>query len=124
MLVTGIDIIEIPRIERVIARWGDRFLNRIYTPKELAFCAGKPNRLAARFAAKEAASKALGLGIRGIAWKEIEVVRRRGHPPALRLHGRAARRAEFLKITQLSISISHSRDYAVASVVGWRECAA
>ena len=69
MLVTGIDIIEIHRIRDVIARWGDRFLRRIYTPEELAFCNGKDNRLAARFAAKEAASKALGLGIRGIAWK-------------------------------------------------------
>ena len=121
MLVTGIDIIEIHRIRDVIARWGDRFLRRIYTPEELAFCNGKDNRLAARFAAKEATSKALGLGIRGIAWKEIEVVRQRGHPPSLRLHGRAAKRAEFLGIAHLTISISHSRDYAVASVVGWRE---
>ena len=121
MLVTGIDIIEIHRIRDVVARWGDRFLRRIYTPEELAFCSGKNNRLAARFAAKEAASKALGLGIRGIAWKEIEVVRQRGHPPSLRLHGRAAKRAEFLGISHLAISISHSREYAVASVVGWRE---
>ena len=121
MLVTGIDIIEIHRIRDVVARWGDRFLRRIYTPEELAFCNGKNNRLAARFAAKEAASKALGLGIRGIAWKEIEVVRQRGHPPSLKLHGRAAKRAEFLGIAHLTISISHSRDYAVASVVGWRE---
>ena len=87
----------------------------------VGFCNGKDNRLAARFAAKEAASKALGLGIRGIAWKEIEVVRQLGHPPSLRLHGRAAKRAEFLGIAHLTISISHSRDYAVASVVGWRE---
>ena len=121
MLVTGIDIIEIHRIRDVVSRWGDRFLRRIYTPEELAFCSGKENRLAARFAAKEAASKALGLGIRGIAWKEIEVVRQRGHPPSLKLHGRAAKRAEFLGIIHLTISISHSRDYAVASVVGWRE---
>ena len=64
MLVTGIDIIEIHRIRDVVARWGDRFLRRIYTPEELAFCSGKNNRLAARFAAKEATSKALGLGIR------------------------------------------------------------
>ena len=123
MLVTGIDIIEIHRIRDVVARWGDRFLNRIYTTQELAFCGDKTQRLAARFAAKEAASKALGLGIRGIAWKEIEVVRKRGHPPYLKLHGRAAKRAEFLGISQLSISISHSREYAVASVVGWREVA-
>ena len=123
MLVTGIDIIEIHRIRDVVARWGDRFLNRIYTPQELAFCGDKTQRLAARFAAKEAASKALGLGIRGIAWKEIEVVRQRGRPPCLKLHGRAAKRAEFLGICQLAISISHSREYAVASVVGWREVA-
>ena len=123
MLVTGIDIIEIHRIRDVVALWGDRFLNRIYTPQELAFCGDKTQRLAARFAAKEAASKALGLGIRGIAWKEIEVVRKRGRPPSLKLHGKAAKRAEFLGISQLTISISHSREYAVASVVGWREVA-
>ncbi len=121
MLVTGIDIIEIPRIQGVVERYGDRFLRRIFTPREIAFCNGKANRLAARFAAKEATSKALGLGIRGIAWKEIEVVRQRGHAPTIKLHGRAAKRADFLNITQLAISISHSREYAVASVVGWRE---
>ncbi len=121
MLVTGIDIIEIQRINNTVARWGDRFLHRIYTPGELEFCGGKINRLAARFAAKEATSKALGIGIRGIAWKEIEVVRKRGHAPTLRLHGKASLKAAALSIKDLALTISHSREYAVASVVGWRE---
>ena len=121
MLVTGIDIIEIQRINNTVARWGDRFLNRIYTPGELEFCGGKINRLAARFAAKEATSKALGIGIRGIAWKEIEVVRKRGKAPTIRLHGKASLKADALNIKELALTISHSREYAVASVVGWRE---
>ena len=121
MLVTGIDIIEIQRINNTVARWGDRFLHRIYTPGELEFCGGKINRLAARFAAKEATSKALGIGIRGIAWKEIEVVRKRGQAPTIRLHGKASLKAAALSIKDLALTISHSREYAVASVVGWRE---
>ncbi len=121
MLVTGIDIIEIQRIHDTVARWGDRFLRRIYTREELEFCRGQIPRLAARFAAKEAASKALGTGIRGIAWREIEVVRQRGQAPTLRLHGKAARKSAALGIRELALTLSHSRNYAVASVVGWRE---
>ena len=121
MLVTGIDIIEIERIESVVARWGDRFLQRIYTDQELDFCRGQISRLAARFAAKEAAVKALGTGIRGIGWTEVEVVRQKGEAPSLRLHGKAAQKAKSLGIRELALSLSHSRDYAVASVVGWRE---
>lgn len=121
MLVTGIDIIEIERIESVVARWGDRFLHRIYTDQELDFCHGQIPRLAARFAAKEAAVKALGTGIRGIGWTEVEVVRQKGEAPSLRLHGKAAQKAKSLGIRELALSLSHSRDYAVASVVGWRE---
>ncbi len=121
MLVTGIDIIEIERIESVVARWGDRFLHRIYTDQELDFCRGQISRLAARFAAKEAAVKALGTGIRGIGWTEVEVVRQKGEAPSLRLHGKAAQKAKSLGIRELALSLSHSRDYAVASVVGWRE---
>ena len=121
MLITGVDIIEIHRIKRTIERWGERFLNRVYTQGELDYCRGRTSSLAARFAAKEAAMKALGTGIRGIGWRDIEVVRPRGKPPALYLHGRAAKRAEAMGVQSLALSISHSNDYAVASVVGWCE---
>ena len=121
MLVTGIDIIEIWRVRRVVTRWGDRFLRRIYTDQELDFCSGQIPRLAARFAAKEATSKALGTGIRGIMWKEVEVIRELGKAPTIHLHGKAYQKAETLGIRSLALTISHSKDYAIASVVGWRE---
>lgn len=121
MLTVGVDIIEIPRIAQAVERWGDRFLRRIYTEQEVAFCRGRPDRLASRFAAKEATMKALGTGTRGIGWREIEVVRQRGRAPQLALHARALARAQALGITELALSLSHSRDYAVASVVGLRQ---
>ena len=114
----GVDIIEIPRIQRALDRWRERFLRRIYTPGEIAFCRNKAPQLAARFAAKEAVMKALGTGIRGVGWKEIEVVRERGQAPSIRLHGRALKRAADLNIGELALSLSHSREYAVALVVG------
>ena len=121
MLVTGVDIIEIRRIKGAAERWGTRFLNRIYTEQELSYCRGRAPNLAGRFAAKEATMKALGTGIRGVRWREIEVVRQRGGAPSLCLYGKAAKRAEALGIRSLALSMSHSHDYAVASVVGWRE---
>ena len=121
MLVTGVDIIEIHRIKLTIERWGARFLNRIYTKGELDYCRSRTSSLAARFAAKEAAMKALGTGIRGIGWRDVEVVRPRGKPPALYLHGRAAQRVKAMGVQSLALSISHSHDYAVAVVVGWYE---
>lgn len=117
-LTTGVDVIEIDRIERVVARWGNRFLERIYTPEELTYCKGKFNRLAARFAAKEAVMKALGTGTRGVGWKEVEVTRKPSGAPTILLHGRALRRASAIGIQSLAVSLSHSRAYAVASVVG------
>jgi len=114
----GVDIIEIPRIRQALDRWGERFLRRIYTPGETAYCRNRPPQLAARFAAKEAVMKALGTGIRGVGWREIEVVRERGRAPTIRLHGRAQKRAADMKIAELALSISHSRDYAVVMVVG------
>ena len=119
MLVTGIDIIEIHRIACTIDRWGSRFLNRIYTEEELAYCRGRTSSLAGRFAAKEAAMKALGTGTIGIGWRDVEVIRTHGAPPVINLHGRAATRAKHMGIQSLSLSISHSKDYALASVVGW-----
>ena len=121
MLTTGVDIIEIPRIKRVLDRYGQRFLNRVFTPDEIAYCRGRAPNLAGRFAAKEAAMKALGTGVRGVSWKDIEVIRADSGAPSLRLHGRAEKRAERLQMSEMSLSISHSREYAVAFVVTQRE---
>ena len=117
MIYTGIDIIEIERVRHLAERYGDRFINRIYTPGEQAYCRGRAPQLASRFAAKEAVMKALGTGIRGVGWKDIEVVRQRGRAPEIALHGRARSRAEHMGITRLAVSLTHSRDNAVASVV-------
>lgn len=116
-LSTGIDIIEVQRIERALNRWGDRFLERIYTPAEIAFCRGRVPELAVRFAAKEAISKALGTGLVGIAWREMEILPDHRGKPLVILHGRALARAEALGLREFAISLSHSREYAVASVV-------
>ena len=114
----GVDIIEIQRVADTLERFGERFLQRIYTEDEIAYCRGRPPQLAARFAAKEAVMKALGTGTRGVGWREVEVTRKRTGEPGIALHGRAAMRAERLGIDRIAISLSHSRDYAVASVVG------
>ena len=116
-LTTGVDIIEIPRVRQVLERYGERFLERVYTSGEIAYCRGRPPNLAARFAAKEATMKALGTGVRGVGWKDIEVVRQESGAPSIRLHGRAERRAERLGVQEISLSLSHSEDYAVAFVV-------
>ena len=116
-LTSGVDLIEIPRIAGVLERYGERFLGRIYTPGEIEYCRGRPANLAARFAAKEAAMKALGTGTRGVSWQDIEVTRQESGAPSLRLYGRAQTRARRIGIIQLSLSLSHSRDYAIAVVV-------
>jgi len=121
MLTTGVDIIEIPRIKQVLDRYGQRFLKRVFTPDEIAYCRGRAPNLAGRFAAKEATMKALGTGVRGVSWKDIEVVRAESGAPSMKLHGRAEKRAERLKVGEISVSISHSREYAVAFVVAHRE---
>ena len=118
MLIAGVDIIEIERIRRISVKYADRFFHRIYTEGELAYSRGRAPQLASRFAAKEATMKALGTGIRGIPWKDIEVVRGRGQAPRIQLHGKAFTRAERLGLTDLALSLSHSRDFAVASVIG------
>ncbi len=120
VLATGVDVVELDRVRAVVERWGDRFLRRIYTPGELRYCRGRIPQLAARFAAKEAIMKALGTGRRGVGWKDIEVVRQRGQPPTVRLSGRGLARARYLGIREMSLSISHSREYAVAFVVAIR----
>ena len=116
----GIDIIEIDRIADVIARHGERFLRRIYTEDELAYCRGRVPELAARFAAKEAVMKALGTGVRGVGWREIEVLPNKRGKPLVFLYGRAAARAEQIGLRGLEISMTHSREYAMAAVVGER----
>ena len=121
MLTTGVDIIEIPRIKQTLARYGDRFLRRIFTPDEIAYCRGRAPNLAGRFAAKEATMKALGTGVRGVSWKDIEVVRADSGAPSVKLHGRAKGRAERLQVSELSLSISNSRELYVALVVAPRE---
>jgi holo-[acyl-carrier protein] synthase len=117
MLTVGVDILELWRLKGVLERWGPSFLDRIYTPDEQAYCRGRIPQLAARFAAKEAVMKALGTGTRGVGWRDIEVTRKRGQAPQIALHDRALARAARIGMTQVAISLSHSRDYAVASVV-------
>ena len=127
MLYTGVDLIEIERIARAIERWGDRFLDRVFTPAELALFRARPASLAARWAAKEAVAKLLGVGLRGLgggermsdalAWTEIEILPDPQGRPALTLHGRAAERARALGIDIIALSLSHTREHAIASAV-------
>jgi holo-[acyl-carrier protein] synthase len=118
---TGIDLVEVGRIEQAVDRFGERFLNRIYTADEQAYCMRKRmagESLAARFAAKEAAAKALGTGISvGVNWLEIEVTREPGGRPAVRFHGRAAQIAARLGVVRTALSLTHTNDLAMASVV-------
>jgi holo-[acyl-carrier protein] synthase len=118
---TGIDLAEIGRIQHSIDRYGTRFLARIYTAAEQAYCLRKRNSaesFAARFAAKEAGAKALGTGINhGVHWLEIEVVREPGGRPSLKFHGRAGQIAARLGVVHSALSITHTADLAMASVV-------
>ncbi len=114
----GVDIIEIERVEAALGRFGERFLGRVYTSLEVAFCRGRVHELAARFAAKEAVMKALGTGARGLAWREIEVLPNHRGKPLVYLYGRAKARAERIGMAGMDVSLSHSREYAVAFVVG------
>ena len=118
MLTVGVDIIEIDRVAQAIARRGEAFCNRIYTKAELALYRNRVAELAVRFAAKEATMKALGTGIRGIGWRDIEILPNRRGKPLVYLHGRAKERARVLGIGELAISMSHCKEFAVASVVG------
>ncbi|HEX2036546.1 MAG TPA: holo-ACP synthase [Chloroflexota bacterium] len=113
----GVDIIEIERVAAVIARWQEKFLRRVYTEAELAWCRGRIPELAARFAGKEAITKALGTGIRGLAWREMEILPDTLGKPVVRLYGRAHQRAAAIGLAEFAISLSHSRQYAVAMVV-------
>ena len=118
MHCVGVDIIEIGRVEQAISKQGDRFLGRIYTDRELEWCRGRMPELAARFAAKEAIMKLLGTGLRGLRWTEIETLSNAEGKPEVYLSGGARRKAEEIGLQDLAISLSHSREYAVASAVG------
>ena len=116
-LATGVDLIEIGRIEEVIARHGKHYLERIYTPAELVQCGKRAESLAGRFAAKEAVAKALGCGIGDVSWQDIEVLGDEQNAPGLTLHGEAMKRANDLGLSTWSVSISHSQSHSVAFVV-------
>lgn len=118
---TGIDIAEVPRIAASIERFGGRFLNRIFTEGEIRYCDAKANRVeryAARFAAKEAAMKALGTGWNyGVRWRDCEVVRKPGGRPTLTFHGKAAEFAAKLGVKNIALSLTHTAEQAMAQVI-------
>lgn len=129
MLYTGVDIVEIGRIEQAVTRWGERFLSRVFTPGERRDSGERPRSLAARWAAKEAAAKGLGIGLQGVGaaatvgagnavrWLDLEVRRAPTGQPMLLLHGSAAERAAALGWRSVALSLSHGHDYAIALVV-------
>jgi len=116
----GIDIIKIERIAAALKRFGDRFPNRVLTEAEQRYVRNRPQNFAGRWAAKEAVSKVLGLGVRGVGWRDIEIARLPTGQPSVRLHGRAEQRAEQLGMGRIAVSISHEGDYAVAIAFGIR----
>jgi holo-[acyl-carrier protein] synthase len=117
MQCVGVDIIEINRIEEVVKRWGKTFLERVFTPAELKLCSNTAS-LAARFAAKEAVLKAIGACDKGISWQDIEILAENSGKPTVNLTGKAKLVADASAIYQVNLSLSHSKDYAVAFVIG------
>ncbi|MBI3746823.1 MAG: holo-ACP synthase [Chloroflexi bacterium] len=116
----GIDIIKVERIRRSLDRFGSRFSTRVLTEAEQRYVRDRPETFAGRWAAKEAVSKVLGLGVRGIGWRDIEIERMPTGQPAVRLHGRAAGRASQLGMDRIAVSITHESEYAVAIAFGIR----
>ena len=116
----GIDIVRVDRIRSALERFGDRFIGRVLTASEQRHVRGRAETMAGRWAAKEAVSKVLGLGVRGIGWRDIEIERLPTGQPAVRLHGRAAARAEQLGMGRIAVSISHEAEFAVAIAFGIR----
>jgi holo-[acyl-carrier protein] synthase len=113
----GIDRVELDEFERTVGVAGDRFLQRMFTSEEIAFCTGRVNRLATRFAAKEAVAKVLGTGIRALGWHEVEVVTSPNGEPHVLLHDRARARADYLGVMSLGMSLTHTAIAAEAYVV-------
>lgn len=116
----GIDIIKVDRIRAALDKFGERFSKRVLTVSEQRYVRARPQTFAGRWAAKEAVSKVLGLGVRGIGWRDIEIERMPTGQPAVRLHGRAAARAAQLGMDRIAVSITHESDYAVAIAFGIR----
>jgi len=118
---TGVDIAEVARIKAAVERFGERFLSRVFTPEVVRYALSKANaveRLAARFAAKEAAMKAIGTGLRhGVTWHDVEVVRLPGGRPILKFSGKAAEFAERLGCKRAHLSLSHTKEQAIAHVI-------
>ncbi|WP_322508679.1 holo-ACP synthase [Anaerolinea sp.] len=121
ILRTGVDIVEIQRLEQVNPAIRERFIRRVFTPLEIELARGSYASLAGRFAAKEAVAKALGTGIGPVSWQDIEIRRDASGAPVLHLHGRAAEAARLLGLTTWSVSISHGRTHAVAMAVALGE---
>jgi holo-[acyl-carrier protein] synthase len=116
-LRTGVDLIELERVKATIERYGQRFLERVFTPRELAEVGENVASLAVRFAAKEATAKALGTGIGDVGWQEIEILRGAARQPNLYLHGRASDLADSLDLESWSLSLTHNQSHAIALVV-------
>jgi len=117
MLATGVDLIEVERFAQTVERFGERFLAKVFTPNERAMLGTQPERLAARFAAKEAVAKALGGGIGDVRWRDIEIGRDDHGAPLVILRGAAAVRAAELGLHHFALSLSHTREHAIAFVV-------
>lgn len=116
-IAVGVDIIEVDRVRKVYEHHGERFLKRVFTEIEIRQCRGKVARLAGRFAVKEAISKALGTGLHGVAWREMEVVQLRSGRPSVRLHGNAKSRAELLGLNGFDVSIADLQLFSIAIAV-------
>jgi holo-[acyl-carrier protein] synthase len=116
----GVDIVKVPRIAQAIERFGQRFADRVLTPREQRYVRQRPETFAGRWAAKESVSKVLGLGVRGVGWRDIEIERLPTGQPNVVLHGRAAQRAEQLGMGRIAVSISHEAEFAVAVAFGVR----
>lgn len=118
MHTTGVDMVEVWRIREARERFGERFMHRIYTDNEIRTSRGRDPELAARFASKEAVMKLLGTGVRGVGWKDIEILPRRGGKPEVHLHGRALAVAKRIGLKDVAVSQTHSLEYAISFVVG------
>jgi holo-[acyl-carrier protein] synthase len=116
----GVDLVDIDRIVGVLERFPARFVNRVLTDAEAAYCRGRVERIAGRWAAKEAISKVLGLGVRGVGWREIEILPNRAGAPQVYLHDRARARAAYLDLEDVTVSITHERRMAVAVAIAHR----
>ncbi len=122
MLLTGVDILHVPRVAHVLEHHGRRFLERVFTPTEIAYCQHRAAALAARFAAKEAVAKALGVGMRilsaqGIGWHDVEIISSASGRPTLHLAGRALELSHQLQVAHWALSLSHEKEYVVAFVI-------